>query len=120
MRYSRIGVALAFSCVVCHAAAAEVTYPSRPVRLIAPFAPGGPSDTLARMLSSKLNDTLGQPVIVDNRPAAAGVVGFELVAKSVPDGYTLLLGSSGGLTMNPSLYSKLPYDPQRDYQAITQ
>ena len=120
MRYSRTGLALALTCVACHAAAAEVTYPSRPVRLIAPFAPGGPSDTLARMLSVKLNDTLGQPVIVDNRPAAAGVVGFELVAKSVPDGYTLLLGSSGGLTMNPSLYAKLPYDPQRDYQPITQ
>ena len=102
------------------AEAAEAVYPSRPIRFIAPFAPGGPSDTLARLLSQKLNEPLGQPVIVDNRPAAAGIVGFEIVAKSAPDGYTLLLGSNGGLTMNPSLYAKLPYDPQRDYQAVTQ
>src|SRR4029079_10697849 len=83
-------------------------------------APGGPSDTLARMLAQKLNEPLGQPVIVDNRPAAAGIVGFQVVAKPAPDGYTLLLGSNGGLTMNPSLYAKLPYDPPRDYQPVTQ
>ena len=92
----------------------------RPIRLIVPFAPGGPSDTLARLLSAKLNEQMGQPVIADNRPAAAGIVGFEIVARSAPDGYTLLLGSNGGLTMNPSLYAKLPYEPQRDYHAVTQ
>src|SRR4051794_18453739 len=100
--------------------AAEVRHPTRPIRLITPFAPGGPSDTLARLLSAKLNEPLGQPVIVDNRPAAAGIVGFEMAAKSAPDGYTLLLGSNGGLTMNPSLYAKLPYVPLRDYQPVTQ
>jgi tripartite-type tricarboxylate transporter receptor subunit TctC len=108
------------SYAISAASATETRYPSRPVRLIAPFAPGGPSDTIARLLSARLNDPLRQPVIVDNRPAAAGVVGFELVAKASPDGYTVLLGSAGGLTMNPSLYAKLPYDPERDYQAITQ
>jgi tripartite-type tricarboxylate transporter receptor subunit TctC len=100
--------------------AADSTYPNRPIRLIAPFAPGGPSDTLARLLSVKLNEPLGQPVIVDNRPAAAGIVGFEMAARAAPDGYTLLLGSNGGLTMNPSLYTKLPYAPERDYQPVTQ
>jgi tripartite-type tricarboxylate transporter receptor subunit TctC len=115
----RVGAAL-FVTSVAWTATAQNTYPTRPIRLIAPFAPGGPSDTLARLMSQKLNESLGQPVIVDNRPAAAGVVGFEMVAKSVPDGYTVLLGSSGGLTMNPSLYAKLPYEPRRDYQPITQ
>jgi tripartite-type tricarboxylate transporter receptor subunit TctC len=102
------------------ASAAEHKYPSKPIRFIAPFVPGGPTDAMARLLSAKMNDTMGVPVVVDNRGAAGGIIGFELVAKAAPDGYTLLLGSAGGLTMNPSLYSKLPYDPAKDYQPITQ
>jgi tripartite-type tricarboxylate transporter receptor subunit TctC len=117
---TRVVSALLLSCCACAMQAAETTYPVRPIRFIAPFAPGGPSDTLARLLSPRLNERLGQPVIVDNRPAAAGIVGFEMAAKSAPDGYTMLLGSNGGLTMNPSLYQKLPYNPARDYQAVTQ
>ena len=113
-------VGLLLTCVVSGAKAAEAGYPNRPIRFIAPFVPGGPSDTLARLLSQKLNDAMGQSVIVDNRGSAGGVVGFEIAAKSAPDGYTLLLGASGGLTMNPSLYAPLPYDPQRDYQPVTQ
>jgi tripartite-type tricarboxylate transporter receptor subunit TctC len=116
----RVVIVVLLTCGAYGVQAAEATFPVRPIRFIAPFAPGGPSDTLARLLSVKLNEPLGQPVIVDNRPAAAGIVGFEMAAKSAPDGYTLLLGSNGGLTMNPSLYPKLPYEPQRDYQAITQ
>ena len=100
--------------------AAEAKYPTKPIRFIAPFVPGGPTDTMARLLSAKMNETMGVPVVVDNRGAAGGIVGFELVSKAAADGYTLLLGSAGGLTMNPSLYSKLPYDPARDYQPITQ
>src|SRR3954470_2759059 len=99
-----VGVAIVFAGSCAAAVAADTSYPTKPIRLIAPFAPGGPSDTLARLLGQKLNDSLGQPVIVDNRPAAAGIVGFETVAKALPDGYTVLLGSSGGLTMNTALY----------------
>jgi tripartite-type tricarboxylate transporter receptor subunit TctC len=117
---TRFVIASLVTCAAGVIHAGEIKYPTRPIRLITPFAPGGPSDTLARLLSVKLNEPLGQPVIVDNRPAAAGIVGFEVAAKSAPDGYTLLLGSNGGLTMNPSLYTKLPYDPKRDYQPITQ
>ncbi len=99
---------------------AQANYPTKPVRLIIPFAPGGPSDIIGRLVGQKLGDALGQSVVSDNRGAAGGIVGFELAARAAPDGYTLLLGSAGGLTMNPSLYVKLPYDPQRDYAPVTQ
>ena len=99
---------------------AGATYPTKPVRLIVPFAPGGPSDIIGRLVGQKLGESLGQSVITDNRGAAGGILGFELAARAAPDGYTLLLGSAGGLTMNPSLYLKLPYDPQRDYLPVTQ
>ena len=95
-------------------------YPSRPIRFIAPFVAGGPSDLMARLLGQKLSESWGQPVIVDNRGSAAGIVGFEIGAKAPPDGYTLLLATSGGLTINPAVYLKLPYDPVNDYQPITQ
>jgi tripartite-type tricarboxylate transporter receptor subunit TctC len=99
---------------------AAADYPTKPVRLIIPFAPGGPSDIIGRLVGQKLGEALGQSVVSDNRGAAGGIVGFELAARAIPDGYTLLLGSAGGLTMNPSLYLKLPYDPQKDYTPITQ
>jgi tripartite-type tricarboxylate transporter receptor subunit TctC len=100
--------------------AAAQTYPDRPIRLIAPFAAGGPSDIMARLVSQKLNESMGQPVVVDNRAGAGGAVGCEIAARAAPDGYTLLLGSSGNLSVNPSLYKKLPYDPVKDFQPITQ
>jgi tripartite-type tricarboxylate transporter receptor subunit TctC len=99
---------------------AAADYPSRPVRLVVPFAAGGPSDIIGRLIAIKLTDTLGQPVVVDNRGSAGGIVGFEIAARAVPDGYTLLLGGGSGLTQNPSLYLKLPYDGIRDFQPITQ
>ena len=102
------------------AAGAADRYPVRPVRLVVPFAPGGPSDILGRLVAQKLTETLGQPVVVDNRGSAGGIVGFEIAAKAVPDGYTLLLGGGSGLTQNPSLYLKLPYDAIRDLQPISQ
>ena len=109
-----------FTLMTSVATAATPNYPTKPVRLIVPFAPGGPSDIIGRLVGQKLGDNLGQSVVADNRGAAGGIVGFELAARAAPDGYTLLLGSAGGLTMNPSLYLKLPYDPQRDYLPITQ
>ena len=93
-------------------------YPSRPVRVIVPFSPGGGSDIIARLLSPRLSDRLGQPVVVDNRPAGSGILGGDIVAKSVPDGYTLLLVQAAHAA-NAQLYTRLPYDPIRDFAPIT-
>lgn len=108
------------SCAVGPAVAAEIAYPSRPIRIVDPFPPGGPSDIVARSISPRLSEALGQTVVVDNRGGAAGVVGCEIVAKAAPDGHTLLLGPSGALTIQPTLSSKLPYDPRRDFEPVTQ
>jgi tripartite-type tricarboxylate transporter receptor subunit TctC len=97
----------------------SANYPSRPVRVIVPFSPGGGSDILARLLGPGLSDRLGQPVVVDNRPAGSGIVGGDIVAKSTPDGYTLLLVQAAH-AVTAQLHSKLPYDPIRDFAAITQ
>lgn len=95
-------------------------YPSRPIRLIVPFAPGGTTDILARILGQKLGDNLGQQVIADNRAGAAGNVGTALAAKAPPDGYTLLIGVISPLAINVSLYgSKLPYNPEQDFAPIS-
>ena len=103
-----------------HGADTVVNYPNRPIRFIAPFVAGGPSDVLSRMLGQKLNEAWGQPVVVDNRGSAGGIVGFELAARAAPNGYTLLLATSSGLTMNPAVYRKLSYDPVNDYLPVTQ
>ena len=104
-----------------HAAApAAHDYPARPIRLIDAFPPGGPSDLVARTINQKLSEALGQTVVVDNRGGASGTLGCDLVAKAAPDGYTLLLGPSGALTIQPTLNPKLPYNPQRDFVTITQ
>ncbi len=110
------------SCAASGVAAADAVadYPNRPIRFIAPFVAGGPSDMLSRLLGQKLTERWGQTVVVDNRGSAGGLIGFELGAKAPPDGYTLLLATGSGLTINPSVYLTLPYDPQRDFQAITQ
>jgi len=109
-----------FAASTVAAAAATAEYPGRPIRFIAPFVPGGPSDTLSRLLGQKLTESWGQQVVVDNRGSAGGIVGFELGAHAPPDGYTLLLANGAGLTINPSVYLKLPYDPARDFVPITQ
>jgi tripartite-type tricarboxylate transporter receptor subunit TctC len=100
------------------APAAAETWPSRPIRLVVPFAPGGPADFLARLVGQKLGDELGQPVVIDNRPGANTIIGAQIVAKADPDGYTLLMAIDGTLVMNPFLYSKLPYDAERDFVPI--
>ncbi len=122
-------LAPAFVCLwaMCLAASAQTAssgsgqaYPTKPVRLIAPFAPGGPTDIVARVVSQRLGQQLGQTVVVDNRASAGGAIGCEIAAKSAPDGYTLLLGSSGNLAVAPSLTLRLPYDPVKDFLPITQ
>jgi tripartite-type tricarboxylate transporter receptor subunit TctC len=94
-------------------------YPRKPIRLIVPFSPGGGNDTVARAIAQGAGATLGQPIVVDNRAGAGGVVGAELAAKSAPDGYTLFLGGVGSHAVNPNLHKHLPYDPVRDFAPIT-
>ncbi len=93
-------------------------YPAKPMRLIVPFAPGGGVDFTARLVGQKLAVSFGQSVVADNRAGAAGVIGTELAAKAAPDGYTLLLGSAGPLTILPSMSNTLPYDPLRDFATV--
>jgi tripartite-type tricarboxylate transporter receptor subunit TctC len=99
--------------------AAEQAYPSRPVRVVAPFPPGSGVDIIARVVAQTLTEAWKQSFIVENRPGAGGTIGSEVVAKSNPDGYTLLLGNVSTLAIAPSLYRKLPYDPVRDFAPIT-
>ncbi len=98
-------------------AAAEAAFPTRPLRLIVPAGPGGGTDVISRILAPKLTEHLGQPLVVDNRPGAASVIGAELAARAVPDGYTLLM-VSGGFAVNPSFMRNLPFDPVKDFAAI--
>jgi len=100
------------------AAADAQPYPSKPIRFIVPFAPGGGTDVLARLLAQRLTETLGQAVVVDNRPGAGGVIGADIAAKAPADGYTIVLGSPGSLTINPNL-KRTPYDTLRDFAPIT-
>ena len=93
-------------------------YPSRPIRLVVPFPAAGTTDILARAAAQKLSEALGQAVVVDNRPGAGGNIGSDLVAKSAPDGYTLLMGTVGTHAINPSLYSKMPYDHVKDFVPV--
>jgi tripartite-type tricarboxylate transporter receptor subunit TctC len=115
----------ALSCLLLGAVAAlpwaiaADTYPTKPIRLIVPFPPGGPADALARVVSEKMTASLGKPVVVENRPGAGGNIGMEIGAKAAPDGYTLVLAPAGNLTVNPSLYRSVPYDVGRDFAPIT-
>jgi tripartite-type tricarboxylate transporter receptor subunit TctC len=97
---------------------AQPAYPVKPIRLVVPFAPGGSTDTIARLIGQKLDEALGQQVIIDNRPGAGGNLGVDYVAKSAPDGYTLIFGHAGTFGFGPSLYAKLPYDPIRDFAPV--
>lgn len=112
-------------CVVAGAAhtalafAQATSYPNRPIRMIAPSSAGGPVDVIARAIAVSLSDALGQQIVVDNRAGAAGLIGAEIVAKSAPDGYTLLMGFSGPLAIVPHLVKSVPYDTNRDFTPIT-
>jgi tripartite-type tricarboxylate transporter receptor subunit TctC len=98
---------------------ATPAYPVRPIRIVVGFGPGGGNDILARLIGQKLAERLGQPVIVENKPGAGAIIATEHVAKATPDGYTLLLGATGAMTINPAVYSKLPYDTLRDFAPIS-
>ena len=100
------------------AAAAAQPYPSKPIRLVVPFPAGGTTDILAREVGQRLSLSLGQPVVIDNRPGAAGNIGSELVAKSAPDGYTLLMATVGTHAINPNLYARIPYDHVKDFAPV--
>lgn len=117
---ARFAISAALIAVSAALTATAAEYPTKPIRLIVGFAPGGGTDTTARAMSQKLTDALGQQVVVDNRPGAAGNIAAELVSKATPDGYTLLMGTIAALSINPSLYSKLPFDPIKDFAPITQ
>lgn len=118
MRVAAVVAAAAFSVLACLPALAQ-KYPTKPVRIVVPYAAGGPLDDVARFLGQKLNARWSQPVLVDTRGGSGGAVGAELVAKSAPDGYTLLLGNGGPLTVYPHLRKKPLYDSERSFEAVT-
>jgi tripartite-type tricarboxylate transporter receptor subunit TctC len=95
------------------------TYPTKPIRMIVPFPAGGATDIVARLIGQKLSESMGQQVIADNRGGAGGTIGTDVAAKSPPDGYTILIGTSSTHAVAPGLYTKLPYDPVRDFTPVT-
>jgi tripartite-type tricarboxylate transporter receptor subunit TctC len=118
-RIAALAACLLFAPAALAPTALAQSYPSRQIRLVVPFAAGGPADLLARVLAEEMSKDLGQQVFVDNRPGGNTIIGAELVAKADPDGYTLLMAIDGTLVMNPFLYSKLSYDPFKDFAPIT-
>ena len=118
--YTRNGFILGAALLLAAGAVLAQSYPSRPVRFVVPYAPGGSTDTLARTIGLTLTGHLGQQVVVDNRPGANGDIGMTLVAKAPPDGYTIVLGYIANLGIGPALHAKMPYDPVKDFASITQ
>ncbi len=112
----RLALAAVFAAISLGASAQ--TFPTKPIRIVVPFPAGGTTDVLARAVAQKLTESLGQAAVVDNRPGAGGNIGAELVAKSPPDGYTLLMGTVGTHAINPSLYPKMPYDHVKDFAPV--
>jgi len=104
----------ALICLVATVSALAQPYPSHPIRLVVPFPPGGGTDIFARQIATKLSESLGWVVVVDNKPGAGGNIGVDIAAKSPADGYTMVLGQTSNLAINPTLYGKLPYDPLKD------
>jgi len=115
VRARLLGLAL-----LCFAAGASAQgYPSKPIRIVVGFPPGGGNDIIARLVGAKMQGAWGQPVVIENRPGANSIIAAEFVAKSSPDGYTLLVNATGGMSVNPVLYAKLPYDSLRDFVPIS-
>ena len=114
---ARTVAAIALAAVAGAAAAAD--YPSRPIRMVVPFSPGGTSDTLARILGQKLSEVWGQPVVIDARPGASGIIGTEIAMRAPADGHTLMHGNMSQFAINPALFAKLPYETLRDFAPVT-
>ena len=120
MKISALAAVLALAALsTVSALCTAQTYPNRPVRLVITYPPGGTTDFVGRPVAQKLSELLGHPVVVDNRGGAGGVIGTMIVAQAPPDGYTLLLGTSSGMLINPLLQAKLPYDAFRDFEAVS-
>lgn len=115
--FHRICIAIAAMLIALGSVHAQ-NYPTKPIRFIVPFAPGGNTDVQARLIGQKLTEAMGQQVIIDNRPGAGGTIGVEMAAKAPPDGYTIILASFGNILVGPSLYKKLPYDPVKDLAPV--
>src|SRR5262245_38597825 len=118
LRLARLACVAALLTVSATAALPQ-SYPARQITLVVPFAPGGPADFLGRLIGQKMSEDLGQQIVIDNRPGANTIIGAQAVAKAAPDGYTLLMAIDGTLVMNPFLYSKLAYDPFKDFVPIS-
>ncbi len=114
----RLATLCAFA-ITAPLATAQSTYPVKPIKYIAPFPSGGTSDVLSRLLAAKMTEGLGQTVVVENRPGASGNIGHEIAAKSPADGYTIIMSNNGIYAINPYLFKKLPYDPERDFQPVS-
>ncbi len=112
-------IVLMFIVALVASGAAAQSYPTKPVRLVSPYPPGGANDILARIIGQKLGESLGQQIVIENRGGATGNIGAEYVAKAAPDGYTILMGQASNLTINVSLMSKMPYDPVKDLAPVT-
>jgi tripartite-type tricarboxylate transporter receptor subunit TctC len=118
MRFvTTVCLSAAFTCAFGNAVAQQ--YPSKAIRFVVPYVPGGGTDTVARLTGQKLSEALGQAVVIDNRPGAGGVIGGEIVAKSPPDGYTIMLASSSPITVAPHIQKRMPYDPLKDFTPVT-
>ena len=119
---SRLGPACAglLLALAANVVAAADAYPSKPIHFVVPYPPGGPTDLMARLLQASLQSRLGVPVVVENRAGAGGNIGTDVVAKAAPDGYTILLAASGPMAVNPTLYKRLPYNPQADLAPVIQ
>ena len=111
--------AVAAACLAAPLPGFAQTFPSKTITFIVPFPPGGVTDPVARMVGAKMAESVKQPVIIENKPGASGIIAAEFVKRAPPDGYTVLMGFTGSHSVNPSLYSKLPYDPVKDFQPVT-
>ena len=113
-----LGLALALVAALTASPARGDDYPSHPIRLIVPYAAGGGADSVARIVAKRVSETIGQPIVIENRGGGGSIIGTELVNTSEPDGYTLLLGQSGPISINPAIYKALPYDPVKDFAPV--
>jgi tripartite-type tricarboxylate transporter receptor subunit TctC len=118
-RASIFALILAFAGPSAASGAHADDYPSHPIKLVVPYAPGGGADAVARIVAKRVSETIGQPIVIENRGGAGSIIGTEDVHKAEPDGYTLLLGQSGPISINPAVYKELPYDPEKDFAPIT-